>query len=404
MPWKVSDVMEQRYRCIVDWQEGESVAELARREGVSRKTIYKWIGRHEELGLEGLNERSRRPLSQPGRTAREIEEAVVELRNRHPSWGPEKLKTWLERHAPQPDWPARSTIGLILKRWNLSGKRGRRRYATPSTEPLAHATGPNQVWSIDFKGWFPCGNGERCDPLTISDAATRYLLCCRAVETTGCETIKQQMARVFREYGLPERIRSDNGSPFASTGRGGLTRLSVWWIKLGIQPERIEPGEPQQNGRHERMHRVLKQETAKPPAASLRQQQKRFDEFVRTYNEERPHGALKGATPADLYHPSRREFPEKLGEMEYPKGVEVRRTDQDGHFRWKQARGLAGKALGKECVGIEPIEDDLAHVWFGPVLLGVLDERRGYTATDGKATASWPTLYLPSDLLPRRSG
>jgi transposase InsO family protein len=312
------------------------------------------------------------------------------------------LKWWLERHRPEYRWPARSTIGLILQRGELSGKRKRRRHATPSSEPLVHATRANQVWSIDFKGWFLCGNGDRCDPLTVSDAATRYLLCCQALKATGTAAVQAEMTRVFRRYGVPERLRSDNGSPFASTGLGGLTKLSVWWIKLGIVPERIEPGEPQQNGRHERMHRTLKQETAKPPAASVVQQQKRFEEFVRIYNEERPHEALGGRTPADRYESSPREFPERLPEMDYPAGVQVRKADQDGKVRWKQARCRVGHALAHEWIGVEAVADDLARVWFGPVLLGWIDERKGYTATAGKGAASWPPLQSPSGLLARR--
>ena len=403
MPWEESDVMEQRYRCVELWRDdGESVTELAERFGVTRKTVYKWIERYELGGMEALADRSRRPLVQPGRTEAEIEEAVLDLRRGHPSWGPEKLKRWLERHLPEHRWPARSTIGLILKRGELSGKRKRRRHATPSSEPLAHATKANQVWSIDFKGWFVCGNGERCDPLTVSDAATRYLLCCQALEATDTAAVQAEMTRVFRRYGVPERLRSDNGSPFASTGLGGLTKLSVWWIKLGIVPERIEPGEPQQNGRHERMHRTLKQETAKPPAASLAQQQKRFDEFVRIYNGQRPHEALGGATPSDHYEGSTREFPERLPEIDYPSGVQVRKADQDGKVRWKQARCRVGHALAHEWIGVEPVAEELARVWFGPVLLGLIDERKGHTATAGKGTASWPPLQSPSGLLARR--
>lgn len=403
MPWKVSDVMEERFRLIERWREGgDSITELAARFGVSRKTVYKWLERFEESGLEGLKDQSRRPLVQAGRTSAEIEQWVSDLRGTHPSWGPRKLRRWLERKMPEKSWPAESTMGLILKRHGLNGKRSKRRHATPSNQPLAHASRANQVWSIDFKGWFRCGDGSRCDPLTVSDAATRFLLCCRATPSTDTEAVKCELKRVFRHYGLPERMRSDNGSPFASTGVGGLSALSVWWVKLGIVPERIEPGEPQQNGRHERMHRTLKAETALPPAATVAAQQKRFAEFLGIYNHERPHEALGGETPAEQYQRSAREFPRKLPEVEYPAGWPLRLADEGGKIRWKQARCRVGRALAGEVVGLEEIDDNVWRVWFGPVLLGLLDEREGPSRAASKIDSHWPPLQSPSGLLARR--
>lgn len=403
MPWKVSDVMEERFRLIERRREGgDSITELAARFGVSRKTAYKWLERFEESGLEGLKDHSRRPLVQAGRTSGEIEQWVSDLRRTHPSWGPRKLRQWLERKRPEQSWPAESTIGLILKRCGLNGKRSRRRHATPSSQPLAHASGANQVWSIDFKGWFRCGDGSRCDPLTVSDAATRFLLCCRAVASTDTEAVKCELKRVFRHYGLPERMRSDNGSPFASTGVGGLSTLSVWWVKLGIVPERIEPGEPQQNGRHERMHRTLRAETAMPPAATVAAQQKRFAEFLGIYNHERPHEALGGETPGEQYQRSAREFPRKLPELEYPAGWPLRLADERGKIRWKQARCRVGQALAGEVVGLEEIDDSVWRVWFGPVLLGLLDERKGPSRAARKIDSHWPPLQSPSGFLARR--
>ena len=404
MPWKVSSVMEQRYELIREFRNGESsISELAERYGLSRKTIYKWLGRYDEAGLEGLQDRSSRPHTQWRRTSEEVEEAVVELRQRYPSWGPDKLKRWLERYRPQLDWPARSTIGLILERANLSQRRRIRRHATPTTARLGEVTHPNQVWGVDFKGYFYCGDGSRCDPLTISDLSSRYLLLCQVMEATNTEAVQQAMTRVFRQFGLPERIRSDNGSPFGSTGVGGLTRLSVWWIKLGIIPERIEPGKPQQNGSHERMHRTLEQDTARPPAATAVKQQRRFDDFQKTFNEERPHQALDGATPADRYRPSPREFPERIEPWEYPSHMELRRADERGKIRWKQCRCRLSSALSGEVVGLEPVEDDFVRVWFGPVLLGVLDEHTARTNPRGrKADSQWAPLQSPSGLLARR--
>jgi transposase InsO family protein len=396
MPWKVSGVMEQRFRLIERWTDsGESVSELARRFGVCRKTVYKWLQRYELGGLEELKDHSRRPLVQAARTPAEVEAWITDLRRTHPSWGPRKLRAWLERKHPEHGWPAESTIGLILERQGLNGKRAQRRHATPSAQPLEHAKHANDVWSIDFKGCFRCGNGERCDPLTVSDAASRYLLCCRAVAGTDTEAVEQELTRVFRRFGLPQRMRSDNGSPFASTGVGGLSRLSVWWIRLGIVPERIEPGEPQQNGRHERMHRTLKAETAAPPAENVDAQQRRFTKFIEMYNHERPHQALDGDTPSDRYERSPREFSGALVEVTYPAGMELRRTDEGGKFRWKQVRCRAGKALAHQIVGVEPVDDGVSRVWFGPVLLGLLDERKGYTETAVKENSHWPPLARP---------
>lgn len=300
-------------------------------------------------------------------------------------------------------WPAESTIGLILARHGLNKQRVKRRHATPSTQPLAHAQQPNDVWSIDFKGWFRCGDGTRCDPLTVTDNASRYLQCCRALDRLDSCTVQQELKRVFRAYGLPEPLRSDNGSPFASTGVGGLTPLSVWWIRLGIIPERIEPGEPPQNGRHERMHRTLNAETATPPAEHRPGQQSRFTRFRSTFNEERPHEALHGDTPADHYQRSPRQFPEKLTELVYPAGVELRVADQDGRIRWKQARCRVGHALAHQVVGVEAVDDGVWRVWFGPILLGLPDERKGRTKTSLKENSHWAPLASPKRPQPQKT-
>jgi transposase InsO family protein len=305
------------------------------------------------------------------------------------------LRHWLTRKRPDQKWPAESTIGLILARHGLNKRRLKRRHATPSTQPLAPAQQPNDVWSIDFKGWFHCGDGTRCDPLTVTDNASRYLLCCRAMDRLDATSVQQEQKHVFRAYGLPERMRSDNGSPFASTGVGGLTPLSVWWIRLGINPERIQPGEPQPNGRHERMHRTLKEETATPPAPHHPAQQSRFTRFRSTFNEERPHEALHGDTPSDHYQRSVREFPGSLPELTYASGLELRMADQDGKIRWKQARCRVGHALAHQVVGVEAVDDGVWRIWFGPVLLGLLDERKGRTKTSLKENSHWAGLVPP---------
>lgn len=403
MPWKVNDVMEERFRLIEQWKKsGESISDLSERFQVSRKTVYKWLERYELGGLESLVDRSRRPHTQAGRTSAEVEQWLTDLRRVHPTWGPRKLRRVLSNRKPELELPAESTIALILVRHGLSGRRKVRRRAPPSTQPLAHAKEPNDVWAIDFKGEFSCLNGSRCGPLTMSDGATRFLFLCKALPDNGGATVKEEQIPIFRAFGLPARIRSDNGSPFASTGVGGLTKLSVWWVRLGIVPERIEVGEPQQNGRHERLHRTLEEDTARPPAFSVEAQQQRFDEFQRIYNEERPHDALDGDTPADRYRRSSREFPEKLPELEYPAGMQLRRADQDGKIRWKQARCRVGSALAGEVVGLEEIDDGVSRVWFGPVLLGLLDEKRAPRGAAARENSHWPPLQSPSGLLARR--
>lgn len=396
MPWKVNDVKDERIGAIERWQKtGESVAELARRFEVSRKTIYKWLERYELEGVDGLEDRSRRPLLQARRTSEEAEQWIIDLRRAHPGWGAFKLRNVLHRKKPELKLPAESTIGLILKRHGLNGRVKRRRRTPPYLAPLAHAREPNDVWAIDFKGWFKTGDGTRCDPLTMTDQASRYLLCCRDVDETTTAAVRREMEQVFRSCGLPERMRSDNGPPFASPGPGGLSQLSVWWVRLGIQPERIAPGEPQQNGRHERFHRTLAEDTAMPAAATRADQQQRFEEFAQVYNTERPHEALGGDTPAERYRSSPRAYPEKLPELEYPAGIQLRRVDQDGRFRWKQARARAGRALVHQVVGVEEVDDDVWRVWFGPVLLGLLDESRGRTKTADKLLSYWPALLRP---------
>ena len=270
------------------------------------------------------------------------------------------------------------SIGAILKRYGLTSPPKRRRRASPSRQ-LAEPSAANQVWAIDFKGWFRTGDGRRCDPLTLSDVHTRYLLRCQGVDETGGAFVQPLLKAAFREYGMPVRMRSDNGPPFASTGVGGLSRLSVWWLRLGIGLERIEPGHPEQNGRHERMHRTLKQETARPPERTLRAQQRAFDRFRLEYNEERPHEALAMATPASLYEPSPRRFPSRLPEMEYPAGFAMRIVQQHGDVNWRFGRFFLGEVLSGETVGFEEVQDGW-RVWFGPLRLAWLDARELYNS------------------------
>lgn len=400
MTWKVTCVMEERFRLIEACEREEgSLTELCRRFGVSRKTGYKWLARYEEAGMEGLQDLSRAPHQHPNQVASEVEERVLELRREHPSWGPKKLYTWLARREPEIHWPARSTMGEIVQRHGLSWARRPRRRATPSQQPLAHAGGPNQVWCADYKGWFVYGNGQRCYPLTITDAYSRFLLRCQAMQQSETVSAQRVFEAAFREYGMPEAIRTDNGSPFATVGVEGLSRLSVWWIKLGIRPERIEPGEPQQNGRHERMHRTLKAETTQPAARNRRAQQERFDRFQAEYNHERPHEALDFAVPSTYYAPSSRPFPDRLTEADYPSHFEVRRVSHNGDIRWDYARMSLGRALSGERVGLEPARENWWRVWFHGVCLGVFDERMG-GIRGSQRRVGWLKLQSPSGLLP----
>src|SRR5579864_8095662 len=302
MPWKASSVMEEKLKFVFEYQQHEqTMTELCQRYEIARETGYVWLRRYQVQGLEGLREQSRAAQRHNNQTAEEIEEMVLELRQAHMRWGPRKLKRILERNEPGRKWPAASTIGRLLKREGLVVAR-RKRYKTPPySEPLAHANGANRVWCADFKGWFRTGDGERIDPLTISDAYSRYLLRSQGVEKTDTARVQAIFEAAFREYGLPEAIRTDNGAPFASRALAGLSRLAVWWMKLGIVPERIEAGHPEQNGRHERMHRTLKQEVAMPPAGNRREQQRALDKFREEYNQVRPHEALAMQTPAAVY-------------------------------------------------------------------------------------------------------
>jgi transposase InsO family protein len=394
--WKETRVQDERLGLCLEFEAGErSRAEICRRYGVAPKTAYKWYARYVAEGVAGLADRSRAPHNQPHAVDAETVGAILAARARYPSWGERKLHAWLEREHPERDWPCPSTIGAILKRHGLTSPPKRRRRASPSHE-LAEPSAANQVWAIDFKGWFRTGDGRRCDPLTLTDVHTRYLLRCQAVDETGAAFVRPLLEAAFREYGLPARMRSDNGPPFASTGVGGLSRLSVWWLRLGIGLERIEPGHPEQNGRHERMHRTLKQETARPPARNSRAQQRAFDRFQFVYNEQRPHEALGMATPGSLYRPSPRPFPHRLPEMEYPAGFALRIVEQHGDVNWRFGRFFLGEALGGETVGFEEVEDGW-RVWFGLLPLAYLDAREMREANKksrGAGRARWKAQFL----------
>jgi len=377
MPWKVSSVMEEKLRFVFEYERGErSMSELCQRYGVSRETGYVVLRRYRAAGVAGLVEHRRAAQRHANQTPEEIEQMVLELRQAHMRWGPRKLKRILERDEPGRTWPAASTIGALLQREGLVVARKKRWRTAPYTEPLAHADGANRVWCADFKGWFRTADGERIDPLTISDAHSRYLLRCQAVEKTDTARVQAIFEAAFREYGMPEAIRTDNGAPFASRALAGLSRLAVWWIKLGIVPERIEAGHPEQNGRHERMHRTLKQEAAQPPAANRREQQRALDRFRQEYNQVRPHEALQMRTPAAVYQPSARTFPARVPEPDYPETMLVRSVRPHGNFRWKHQDVFLSEVLWGERVGLLPEDDRWFTIYFAQFPIARFDSRK----------------------------
>lgn len=376
MPWSETTPMEQRQRFLDDYLSGRfNVTELSELYGIQRKTAYKWIQRFAQHGDEGLQDRSRRPKRSPQQTPEGVQEALLDLRRAHPTWGARKLLAVLSKRRPEVAWPAASTAGALLKRHGLIvERRPRRRWSHPG-RPTTSAETPNQVWTSDFKGEFRTGDHRYCYPLTVADGFSRYLLAVDGLESVAGAGVWPVFERLFREYGLPQAIRTDNGSPFASQALGGLSRLSVRWIKLGIRPERIQPGRPQQNGQHERMHRTLKAETARPPAADRGAQQGHFDQFRLCYNEQRPHEALDFRTPSELYAPSPRAYPSQLPKPEYPGHFEQRFVHQGGEIRWRGHYLFVSECLGGERVGLEECDDGVWSVYFGEVLLARLDDR-----------------------------
>jgi len=385
MPWKETCAVDERVRFVLEVERDEMPkATLCRRFGISRPTGDKWLRRYEELGLSGLLDQSRAARRHPNETPEELAELMVALRRRHPHWGPKKLRVLLEGKHPQLRWPSCSTMGEILRRAGLTVSRKRRRRTPAYTQPFEVCDRPNAVWCADFKGWFCTGDGTRCDPLTISDAYSRYLLRVQTMRETKDGPVRSLFEATFREYGLPGALRTDNGSPFASHGIGGLSRLGVWWLKLGIVPERIEPSHPEQNGRHERMHLTLKQATASPPAKDLRRQQMAFDRFREEFNEQRPHEALGQRCPAWVYVPSPREYREP-GAVEYPAGLEVRSVKGNGVFNWRGQVVFLGEALSRERVGLAEVANGCWAVYFCREPLGIVDERRRKVYDAGEA-------------------
>src|ERR1700691_5775272 len=377
MPWKASSVVDERVRFVFKHQRGlRTMTELCAIYEITRETGYYWLRRYQQGGLDALPDRNRAPRQHPNQTREEIAEAVLELRRAHMSWGPRKLKRVLEREEPQRPWPAASTIGTLVAREGLVFARRKRRRVAAYTQPFASADAPNRVWCADFKGWVRTADGERIDPLTITDACSRYLLRCRCVEKMDYERVRAIFEAAFRECGLPGALRTDNGAPFASRAVAGLSRLAVWWMKLGIVPERIAAGHPEQNGRDERMHRTLKQETAAPAAANPRAQQRAFDRFRREYNEERPHEALQMQTPSSVYAPSARSYPARVPEPEYGDDMQVRRVKTGGQFSWKHQGVFVSETLDGEAIGLLPVDDRMYTIYLAAFPIGRFDSHK----------------------------
>lgn len=377
MPWSEASLVDQRYQ-VVQWVASGlwTVSEAAAHAGIARKTLYKWWARYDAEGVAGLGDRSRAPHTRPQQVAAEQLEALVALRRRYPRWGARKLRRIAAERAPEQRWPAPSTIHRALQAAGLvTPPRRRTRHATP-WRPAGPADTPNALWTVDFKGEFRLGDRRLCYPLTVVDHASRYLLLCQGLPAPTQQRTQAAFAGLFRERGLPAGILSDNGGPFASTGLARLSRLSVWWLKLGIGLYRSRPGCPQDNPRHERMHRELKAETARPPAASMGAQQRRFRAFVGEYNELRPHESLDQLPPARLYEASERSYPERIRPWDYAGHLEVRKVDCLGRISWHDRPVRVGKALAAEHVGLEEIDDGIWALFFRNWRLGVFDERQ----------------------------
>lgn len=370
-----TSIERERLRFVKAHESGHwAMSELCERYGISRPTGYKWAARYREGGEDSVRDRSRAPHRSPYRTSREIEERILEVR-REFGWGAKKVLAILRRREPEEAWPARSTVNDILDRHGVLRKRSRRRrWAHPGVVAL-QTERPNQVWPADFKGQFRMGNGQYCYPLTVTDHFSRALLTCQAQSSVSMEETQNGFRALFREVGLPEAIRTDNGTPFASIGVHGLTRLSVWWMKLGIIHQRIHVSSPQENATHERMHRELKRETARPAAASLKRQQRRFDSFRRSYNEERPHEGIGDQLPASHWKPSERPYPEQLPEPQYAAHMEVRLVSDIGTFSFRTRIRFLSNALAGERIGMEEVDDGIWNIVYFRTLLGRLDER-----------------------------
>ena len=377
MPWKEVTAVNERMEFVVRLKAGERMSELCREFGISRKTGYKFERRYEEHGPQGLYDFSRRPNRLARQVSAGVQAAILELKREKPTWGAAKIQEVLQGRHPQIELPVRSTIHDLLDRYGLVKKRSKRRryHAYPTLREQDIQT-PNQLWCADFKGQFRMRNRKYCYPLTVTDFHSRYLLGCEAMDSTASESAKQGFEFIFKEYGVPTRLRTDNGVPFSSRTVQGLSPLSVWWMRLGIQVERIEPGKPQQNGRHERMHRTLKEEIRPGMCENLLAQQEQLDRFREEFNHRRPHEALKMKCPGDLYKPSLKRFPDRVPEPVYPDHDLVRHVSAAGYAYFSKGKSFfISQALGDQTIGLEEEQDGIWRINFMDLDLGFLDEQ-----------------------------
>lgn len=375
MSWQQREAETEKLKFIGDWLKEEfDFTDLCRRYGISRKTGYKLINRYKEEGEKAIRARSHARHHHPNATSYIKQERIIALKYRYPKWGPEKLRDWLLLNEPNEDWPAVSTIGDLLKKHGLVKPRKYRKRVVPHILPFSECNAPNHIWSADFKGQFKVGESY-CYPLTISDNYSRFLLMCKGLIGPRLKETMVGFKDAFIEYGLPDVIRTDNGQPFAGMGIGALTSLSIWWLKLGIMPERIELGRPDQNGRHERMHRTLKEAVASPPKTNFVEQQKSFDSFRNEYNHERPHQSLGGKRPADIYQMSQRTYCNNTPEVVYPCHFEVRKVRSNGEIKWFGKKYYVSELLHGEPVGLQIIDDGRATLYFSKLKLGIIDAR-----------------------------
>lgn len=381
MPWKTNSGLEQRWGFVqLALRARMGVAELCRRSGISRKTAYKWIARFQERGRRGLRDQVRAAHRLHNRPSPKWLARLRRCRRQHPSWGAPKVRWALGQRFGRRQLCSEAAISRWLKRWGLTRKRRRRARKGPTVmrPALTVARRPNEVWTIDFKGWFRTGDGRKLEPLTIRDLFSRYILAIQLLPQQDMEGTRRVLEGLFRTYGLPQVIRADNGSPFGATGALGLTRLSAWWVRLGIRVEHIEPGHPEQNGAHEQMHRVYKAETLNPPAPTVRGQKHRTRQWCREYNYHRPHEALGMEVPGDHYRKSRRKMPGRIGPWKYPRGWESRLVKGNGLISWKGRSRFVGEAFEWQRVGLKRLGQGTWEVYFGPLLAGELsDEENG---------------------------
>jgi putative transposase len=383
MPWRIEGTMDLKIRMIADWRSNDlNVTELSKKYRISRPTVYKWVERYDKQGIDGLKEQNRTPLNSPNQTKAEMVELIVQekLKNRHR--GPKKVRHQLKRQYPDLKLPAPSTIGEWLKKRGLVEKRKKRLRVPPYTRPFERCERANSVWSIDYKGQFYTKDGQVCYPLTVSDNYSRYLLECHGLPGPRYFETKAVLEKVFKEYGLPDAIRSDNGVPFAGKSIGGLSNLSMWFVQLGIIPERIDKGCPQQNGRHERMHRTLKAETACPASSNMKEQQERFNIFRTDYNNYRPHESLEQDVPSNYYQRSSRPYVAKTVMPDYDFDYTVRYVRSNGEIKFNGRFHYLAQLLAGQHVGLKEVADGQWQIFYSFLPLGILDLRKNLIIRD----------------------